>query len=108
MIAEFNADRTRLTLFPDSQDRRKILGMVQRGEASDKAVLQDLLPQTGELEGWEFIDPIECGDLTDAPIIGLRNSEGLVVERWGWMDYQVCSIADAIMNTGRAVLVGGD
>lgn len=79
----------------------------------------------------EWIDPAECGDLTDAPILGIRGEEyatdemgcvgqnivgrwpdenGVlktwirdVVFRWGFMDYAVRSVLDDLADQGYAI-----
>jgi hypothetical protein len=79
----------------------------------------------------EWIDPSECGDLTDAPILGIRgdvypvddpNLSGPMVQghwrddegnmqtwvrdvesRWGYMDYAVRNILDDLADKGCAI-----
>jgi hypothetical protein len=53
----------------------------------------------------EWIDPSETGDLTDAPILGIRDENGAVLARWGYMDYQVRSFLDDLIQDGKAVFV---
>lgn len=56
----------------------------------------------------EWIAPEDCGALTDAPILGVweYNEDGhqiKVLAAWGFMDYQVRSFLDDLIETGRAV-----
>ena len=37
----------------------------------------------------EFVQPEETGDLTSAPLLGRRDEQGNIVQRWGFMDYQL-------------------
>ena len=53
----------------------------------------------------EWIDPSETGDLTDAPMLGLRDENGNVTARWAFMDYQVRSFVTDLIKTGKAVFV---
>ena len=64
-------------------------------------VLESLIDNS-EL-GW--IAPEECGDLTDAPILGLRDENGKVTARWAFMDYQVRSFLTDLVETGQAIFV---
>lgn len=51
-----------------------------------------------------WISPEECGDLTDAPILGIHDAErGSVAERWGFMDYAIRSPLQDLRDTGKAV-----
>src|ERR1035437_7469152 len=36
---------------------------------------------------YEFVQPEETGDLTSAPLLGIRDEQGNIVQRWGFMDY---------------------
>lgn len=51
---------------------------------------------------WDWIDPEEIGALTDAPILGLRNENDNVIEAYGYMDYQVNSLMQALA-WGKAI-----
>lgn len=51
----------------------------------------------------DWIDPAETGDLTSAPMLGIRNEKEEVVARWAFMDYQVRSFVEDLVNHGRAV-----
>jgi hypothetical protein len=51
----------------------------------------------------DWIDPAECGDLTEAPMLGILDEEGNVIERWAYMDYQVRSFLNDLADDGFAV-----
>jgi hypothetical protein len=54
----------------------------------------------------DWIDPTETGDLTEAPMLGIRDEEGKVIERWAYMDYQVRSFLSDLADNGYAVFTG--
>ncbi len=52
----------------------------------------------------DWIRPEECGDLTDAPILGYRNENGEPTEnRWGFMDYQIIDPLEHQRKHGETV-----
>jgi len=55
----------------------------------------------------QWIAPSETGDLTDAPMIGIRNEDDTVHSRWAFMDYQVRSFIDDLIDKGEAIFTGG-
>ena len=57
---------------------------------------------------YEFVSPAETGDLTSAPLLGIRDEQGKVIKRWGFMQYEVHSPQDQLADTGRCEFVGGD
>ena len=56
---------------------------------------------------WEWIAPEDIGALTDAPILGIKDENGKVLEAYAWMDYQVQSVMDALANYGGATFQKG-
>lgn len=62
---------------------------------------------------WEWIDPSETGDLTDAPMIGIRSYDedgdirGEVIERYAFMHYALRSFLDDLADDGAAFFEGG-
>ncbi len=56
--------------------------------------------------GLQWIDPLETGDLTSAPMLGFYADDGETVwARWAFMDYALRSFLDDLVDTGRAVFV---
>ena len=53
----------------------------------------------------EIVYPWECGDLTDAPMLGLRDDEGNVTARWAFMSYAVELFSDVLREHGKVVFV---
>ena len=62
---------------------------------------------------WDWIDPSETGDLTDAPMIGIRSYDekgdimGEVIERYAFMSYALRSFLDDLADDGVAFFHGG-
>lgn len=52
----------------------------------------------------EWIDASETGDLTDAPILGIRGDSGILA-RWAYMDYQIKSPLDDLANNGEVIFI---
>jgi len=50
----------------------------------------------------DWINPAESGDLTDAPILGIRDEEGKPTDqRWGYMDYQIKDPLEELRKHGQ-------
>jgi hypothetical protein len=60
---------------------------------------------------WDWIDPSETKDMTDAPIIGIREESisdlGSVIERYAFMSYALRSFLDDLADTGESRWEGG-
>lgn len=66
---------------------------------SDELEALDHLTSSSELE---WINPVQTGDLTEAPLLGIFDADGNVVQRWGYEPYAVRSFLDDLLNTGEA------
>lgn len=81
-----------------------------------------------------WINPADTGDLTDAPMLGILGEEGTkdhtvflenyglvetgrdghwmmarpILKRWAFMDYQVRSPLDDLLDKGEAVFISGE
>ena len=81
-----------------------------------------------------WINPSDTGDLTDAPMLGILGEEGIkehtvflenyglvetgsdghwtmacpILKRWAFMDYQVRSVLDDLLDKGKAVFISGE
>lgn len=101
------SNRCKLTLLADEGDRKLLAEMKEDGPdyfgtyACEAEVLEHLVCNS-ELD---WVRPEECGDLTDAPMLGIRDDAGTVTERWGYMDYQVRSFVYDLLVNGEAVFV---
>ena len=95
--------------------------LIIRASEQEREALKDLANESGEFnshaeyEALEslvcnselyWIDPSETGDLTDAPMLGLRGEDyDEVIARCAFMDYEVRSFVSDLIETGRAVFV---
>lgn len=130
MIAHVSLDRSQLTITINDEERAQ-LGEMLLIDCDDSLTefLSGLRTNEGDLLEW--IRPEWVGDLTDAPMLGVLScpqvgfggrysgswaaANGVVydwfepvIERWGWMSYQVRSLLRELRDGGRAVLVGGE
>ena len=105
MTYAISEDKKRLTLTASRKERAELDGVppVFFGSSVHEAeVLEDLLANSC----LNWIYPEECGDLTDAPILGFRDEEGNATgERWGFMDYQVRSFCEDLRDKGATVFI---
>jgi len=53
---------------------------------SSDASLYEILEWLTCNSEYEFVGPEETGDLTSAPLLGIRDEDGKIVRRWGFMD----------------------
>lgn len=65
-------------------------------------VLESLLANSE----WDWINPSETGDLTDAPMIGIRDEKENVIEHYAYMQYQLRSFLDDLADYGNARFEG--
>lgn len=125
-----------LILTADVEDREAIAAMraehPEKGNTWAEAEALESFLANSELEG---VFPEETGDLTSAPMLGLREwydecgccgqwhpnefygdcrddanrltEDNRIVARWAFMDYQVRSFLDDLVEHGRAVFVSG-
>ncbi len=93
--------------------------LIIKADTKDMAALEGLRNESGEFDSraecealeslianseLDWIQPEECGDLTDAPILGFRDKDGKTTDaRWGYMDYQIRSFIEDLIETGQAV-----
>lgn len=114
---EISKDRARLVLFADADTRQLIAE-----ENPDESELLEQLIANSELC---WVDAVDTGDLTNAPLLGILGGEiseatgphGAVLvgadrhgeiyrpilERWGYANYQIRSFADDLLEHGKAV-----
>jgi hypothetical protein len=108
MKHETNHALNTLTLTADDEDRA-FLRELKEDEPDHFGTIQSEIEALESLianSELDWIDPAECGDLTDAPILGIRDADGAPLERWGFMDYQCRTFLDDLIAHGRAVFTG--
>ncbi len=128
-----SSDRKTLTVLADGAARLALKEMKEEdfdSFYSDKAMYEAFEQMICNSE-LSWIDPSDSGDLTDAPILGILGEEGIkditvflenhglvetgsdgrntfvrpILERWGFMQYQITSPLDDLLTHGRAVFV---
>jgi hypothetical protein len=117
MKYSISPDRMRLTITVDETERAELHEMDSRRICGDAAMYDFLEPITCNSE-LEWICPEETGDLTNAPMLGirdcmtdeLRENGGAppVIERWAWMDYQLLGLLEGLKDRGFVILTGGN
>lgn len=124
-------DRRTLTVFVDLGERAALYQL--HNEIGQDRHLHDAFERLIANSELEWIAPEVCGDLTDAPILGIwgpdkwvashRDGDGTIlvgsdarrpvnpvnvceiVERWAFMGYELRSPLHDLRDTGRAVFV---
>ena len=100
-----NEKRNRLTIHADLDDQAR-LAEIKTDDPDEWGTLvceADILEPLICNSELDWIDPSETGDLTDAPMLGIRGEDETVLERWAFMSYQIRSFCDDLLTTGEAV-----
>jgi hypothetical protein len=92
----------RLIIFADTEARVEISEL--ESPDSDEA-LGDAFEWLIANSVLEWVGPWETGDLTDAPMLGSRNGNGEITDRWAFMEYQIESVLGRLLRTGKAVFI---
>ena len=93
-----------LIITANSTEREALRKMVDGREDITLDMEYDALEHLIANSELSWIDPAETGDLTDAPILGLRNENGEPTDaRWGYMNYAVRSFVTDLIEDGKAV-----
>jgi len=87
-----------------SMDAEEMPGMEWGSDSQLYYWFEDLIANS-ELE---WIDPSETGDLTSAPMLGIRGDGDAIYERWAYMIYETHYILDDLIEKGSVILVGGN
>jgi len=105
MTYAISEDRKRLTLTASRKERAELDEVppdLFGASLHEAEILEDLLANSD----LNWIQPEECGDLTDAPILGFRDEEGKATgERWGFMDYALRSFCEDLRDKGETVFI---
>ena len=101
MKYKISPDRKKL-IFSANKKERKVIQSLGSEADTDKAMV-DFFDRSLIVE---WIDPADTGDLTSAPMVGIRDIDtNDIVERWAFMDYQVRSVLGDLRDTGKCVFV---
>jgi hypothetical protein len=103
-------DRHKLTLkIYDEDERIKLLEEIcYTDNAHSDQFLNDVLDHLVSSSELSFVLPEETGDLTEAPMLGIRDEDDKVLERWGYMSYQVKSLVRQLALDGEVTLVASN
>lgn len=103
MKYKFNSDRSQLIISADATERA-LLREIPEEEIQSDVMLWDFLEQLVCNSELDWIRPEETGDLTDAPLLGIRDSENTVVtERWGFEPYCLRSPLIDLRDSGEVI-----
>lgn len=115
-MMEFIREQNGLRIKIDEDAKALMLDLKEdRGEIqSDEAMLDFFHPYLCNSE-FEFIAPEDVGALTSAPMLGIKARENeddedspeYIAEAYAYMDYQVKSILEDLLENGEVFLQGG-
>lgn len=103
-----------LEIRADAEDKARIQAIMDNGTDNGDS---DILCRTAT--EWDFFESYLCnteynwvsadmtGDLTDAPMLGRLDEDGEVSHRWAFMDYQIKSLLEELLEHGKVQFVGG-
>jgi len=96
----------KLTITIDDEERDQLREAKTENEDfdSDAFMVDFLEPLTANSE-LDWTDAQFTGDLTDAPMLAIHDEDHNVTERWAFMDYQVISVQQRLLDHGKAVFV---
>jgi len=103
---------TNLVITADADDQKHLRAQWEEEVAGDDSIGHDafMYDQLGDLlanSEYDWVNPEECGDLTSAPMLGIREEDGSVIKRWAFMDYQVRCVMEDLMDKGQCIFVSG-
>ena len=90
-------------------DRKALLNFIKENGLdpnSDQAMYDVFLPMLANSE-LDWINPEDCGALTSAPLLAILDSDGLPIKVWGFMDYQVKSVVNELLEKNFVTFVKG-
>lgn len=93
-----------LIIRADSQERDWLRELVAEKGLTSAAECDALEPTLCNSE-FDWIAAEEIGALTDAPILGLRDGEGEPTFVWAFMDYQIRSFLEDLIEKGETIFI---
>ena len=106
MKYSISPDRRFLTITADDGERANLRDLGDKIRLD--STLCDCLEHITCNSELSWVYPEETGDLTNAPMLGIRDDEQSVTERWAHMDYQIISFLEVLRDKGEIVLTGGN
>jgi len=104
---------TELVITADADDRKHLAELAAEddeqgcGPFGTDAMMIDQLGDLLANSEFDWVNPSETGDLTDAPMLGIREEDGSVIKRWAFMDYQVRCVMEDLLDKGECIFVSG-
>jgi len=99
----FNPDRSKLIIEIDDEERADIINNY-KDLHSDSSLADFFEPLICNSE-LNWTSGNETGDLTDAPMLGILDEKGDFSERWAFMDYQIVSVLETLVNNKKVVFI---
>jgi len=87
-----------LSVNPDQAAWLRAIRIVNRGVWNTDSFMVELLDFFTCNSDYGWVSPVETGDLTDAPILGRRDEDGKVTDRWAFMNYQIENFLDTLAD----------
>jgi len=100
-----SADRRTLTITVDEPERLALVEALDEEHNPDSnEVMHEVFWRLLANSDLSWVDPSDWGDLTDAPMLGIRDhDDDEVLERWAYMSYQIKSPVAELAETGKVV-----
>ena len=131
MQLRYRIEDTRLIITADAEDQAELQRMKTEDEFQSDQAMYDAFEHLTANSELTWISPSDTGDLTDAPILGVLGEEGIkqhtvflenyglvetgsdgfwtmvqpILKRWAFMDYQLRSHLDDLVEKGKAVFI---
>lgn len=97
-----------LKLMMDAAQRRAVKATYEKEYLGSDACLWEVMEGFLANSPYQRIDPSAISALTEAPMLAITDTDGEVLKAWAFMDYQVRSLLEELVNTGEAVLTSGN
>jgi len=94
-----------LKLIADEADKVKIAELSFEGNYFTTNAECEALEQLIANSELDWVSSEEIMALTDAPILGIRNENNEVIYAWAFMDYQVRSFLEDLLEKGEAIFI---
>lgn len=106
---EFQKTDNGLRLIADPEDLDMLREVkAERGESFGcDEVMADAMEHFLANSEFQWVTPEEAGCLTDAPLLGVKDGNDNITEVYGFMDYQVTSVQDMLLERGEAFFQKG-
>ena len=98
-----------LLLIADLEDLQELTDLKDNDDFGSEYTMHEILEDFVCNSEFSWILPEDIGALTDAPILGIvdNNDNSTVIEAFGFMDYQVISLQEQLLQYGSALLIAG-